>query len=30
MDDLVTAVTLIGVFLAAVLALRWARQRQER
>jgi hypothetical protein len=29
MDDLVTAATLIGVFLAAVLALRWVRQRQQ-
>jgi hypothetical protein len=29
MDDLVTAATLIAMFLSAVLALRWARQRQK-
>ena len=29
MDHLVTAATLIGVFLTAVLALRLARQRQK-
>jgi hypothetical protein len=29
MDDLVTALTLIGIFLTVVLALRLAHQRQE-